>query len=302
MYLEHFKLTDLPFGLTPDVDFFCNLKGHEEALNVILYSLNTGEGFIKITGEVGSGKTLLCRKILKTLDSEQYHQAYIPNPGLTPIELRKALAYELGMDLSKLQDQHEILLKINDKLLEINKSGKQVVLLIDEAQALSFETLEAIRLLTNLETEKHKLLQVILFGQPELDEMLSKRNLRQLKQRITFSYSLPLMTREELDSYLFHRLAVVGCNTSSLFSKRAKDLVYKSSNGIPRLVNILCHKAMLAAYGKGMNRITPKVMNIATSDGSAISFRNTTTLTIYIFLVGVLAVSIVTLCILEGLI
>jgi MSHA biogenesis protein MshM len=265
MYLEHFKLTELPFTITPNVGFFCNLRGHQEALNTLLFSLRTGEGFIKIIGEVGSGKTLLCRKLLNSLD-KNYFTAYIPNPDLSPTELRKALAKELGLELTSLQDQHELLSLINNRLLALHSAGKQVVLLIDEAQALPAESLETLRLLTNLETETTKLLQVVLFGQPELDDRLNQASFRQLKQRISFSYYLPLMSREDLDSYLFHRLATAGQSLSSLFTKKARDLLYQASNGVPRIVNILCHKALMAAYGRGEKNITTKTMRLAVKD------------------------------------
>jgi MSHA biogenesis protein MshM len=265
MYLEHFKFKELPFGLTPNVGFFCQLRGHQEALNVLLFSIRSGEGFIKIIGEVGAGKTLLCRKVLDSL-SDEYFTAYIPNPHLQPIELRKALAQELYIDITNVNDPHELLTLINCRLLELHSAGKKVVLLLDEAQALPLESLEALRLLTNLETEKTKLLQVILFGQPELDDHLNQREFRQLKQRISFSYYLPLLNRDDLDMYLFHRLAVAGHTLGSMFTKRARDALYRSSKGVPRIVNILCHKALLVAFGRGEDQVSYKTMRLAIKD------------------------------------
>lgn len=273
MYLEHFKFTEMPFGLTPNLTFFCGLRGHEEALNVLLFSLRSGEGFIKIIGEVGAGKTLLCRKLLDIL-SDDYVTAYIPNPDLNPTELRRALARELGVDLTHLQDQFELLNLIHNKLLELHNENKRVVLLIDEAQALPLESLETLRLLTNIETEKTKLLQVVLFGQPELDEHLANRQLRQLEQRITFSYYLPLLSRDDLDTYLIHRLTKVGYSAGSLFAKNARDILYQSSQGVPRLVNILCHKALLVAYGKGEYQISKNTMSAAIKDSKLYSKKN----------------------------
>lgn len=269
MYLEHFKFKELPFTLTPNINFYCHLKGHEEALKTILYSLRSGEGFIKIVGEVGSGKTLLCRKVLESIENE-YVTAYIPNPDLGSIELRRAFARELGIDPSLLHDQHELLTHINNQLLHLHASGKKVVLLLDEAQALPPESLEALRLLTNLETETTKLLQIVLFGQPELDQHLNQNNLRQLKQRISFSYYLPMLSRDDVDTYVFHRLSKAGYVYGTLFTKKARDLLYRSSRGIPRLVNILCHKALLVAYGRGDGKITHKVMRIAVRDTEAV--------------------------------
>lgn len=265
MYLEYFNFKELPFGLTPNVGFFCQLKGHQEALNVLLFSLRSGEGFIKIVGEVGSGKTLLCRKLLDSL-GDGYVTAYIPNPDLNPLELRKALARELDIEFTALQDQHELLTLLNTKLLELHLAGKHIVVIIDEAQALPLESLEAVRLLTNLETQKNKLLQVVLFGQPELDQHLNKPNLRQLKQRITFSYYLPLLSREDMDTYLFHRLAIAGYTSGALFAKRVRKILYRASRGVPRIVNILCHKALLLAYGSGESKVTPKMMRLAIRD------------------------------------
>jgi MSHA biogenesis protein MshM len=265
MYLEHFKFKELPFTITPNVGFFCHLKGHQAALNTLLFSLRSGEGFIKIVGEVGAGKTLLCRKLLGSLDNK-FVTAYIPNPDLNPTELRRALARELGLEPAALQDQHELLALINDRLLSLHAGGKQIVLLIDEAQAIPPESLETLRLLTNLETETTKLLQVVLFGQPELDERLNQPNFRQLKQRISFSYYLPLMTREDLDNYLFHRLSTAGYTFGGLFTNKARNALYQASKGVPRIVNILCHKALLAAYGRGENHVTPKAMRLAIQD------------------------------------
>lgn len=284
MYLDYFKFKEMPFGLTPNVGFFCQLKGHQEALNVLLFSLRSGEGFIKIIGEVGSGKTLLCRKLLDSLGPE-FVTAYIPNPDLNPIELRRAFARELGINMADLQDQHELLALINNQLLQLHQTGKHVVLLLDEAQALPLESLEALRLLTNLETEKTKLLQVVLFGQPELDDHLSQSNLRQLKQRITFSYYLPLMTREDLDTYIFHRLAVAGCTFGTLFTEKARDILFLASEGVPRIVNILCHKALLAAYGRGEARVNHKIMRFAILD-SDITLPSRKLLTVPLLLMG----------------
>jgi len=269
MYLEHFNLKELPFTLTPNIHFFCQLKGHQEALNTLLFCIRSGEGFIKIIGEVGSGKTLLCRKLLDSLGPE-YITAYIPNPDLHPLELRKALARELGIDPSKATDPYELLTMINRLLLEWHSQGKRVVLLLDEAQALPEESLETLRLLTNLETETSKLLQVVLFGQPELDERLKLSRLRQLKQRITFCYYLPTLSREELDTYLFHRLAVAGYTYGALFTKRSKTALYRASKGVPRLVNILSHKALLVAYSKGEEIVTHRAIRYAVKDSEQV--------------------------------
>ncbi len=265
MYQDFFKFTTLPFSLTPNPHFFCQLKGHQEALNTLEFCINSGEGFIKIIGEVGSGKPFLCRKMLETL-GEHYVSTYIPNPDLTPLEIRKAFARELGLNPTQWQDQHELLTAIYQHLIELHRQNKKVILIIDEAQALSDESLETIRLLTNLETENTKLLQVALFAQPELDQRLSQEKFRQLKQRISFSYSLPLMNREDLETYLHHRLATAGHTHGNLFTKKAKKLLFNASKGIPRIVNILSHKALLVAYGQGEQQINHRAMKIAIKD------------------------------------
>ena len=254
MYLEFFGMRELPFTLTPNTDFFLDLEGHHKALEVIHIALDSGEGFIKITGEVGTGKTLLCRRLLNTLGDE-FVSAYVPNPFLTPDGLMLALAEELEVDVERERGRHHVLNQINNKLVKIKKSGKQVVFLLDEAQAMPQDSIEALRLLTNLETESEKLLQVVLFGQPELNDMLSQDSLRQLRQRITFSYTLPVLNQSEVASYINHRLSRSGFPGASLFSPRAIHELGKASKGIPRLINILCHKSLLVAYGRGDTKV-----------------------------------------------
>ncbi len=300
MYLDYFNFKELPFGLTPNINFYCQLKGHQDALNVLLFSLRSGEGFIKIIGEVGLGKTLLCRKLLNSL-GDDYVTAYVPNPDLTPLELRKAIARELGVEFTPSSDQHELLSLLNTKLLELHQAGKRSVVVIDEAQALSLEGLEAVRLLTNLETEKTKLLQVVLFGQPELDRMLNKPTLRQLKQRITFSYYLPLMSYEDMDTYLFHRLAVAGHTSTTLFAKKTRRMLYRASKGVPRIINILCHKALLLAYGRGQIQVTPGMMKLAIRD-SDISFISKRHYALLLIGAGLVVTAILLLYVFMGII
>lgn len=267
MYLEHFSLREPPFSITPDTSFFYKNTGHQQAMNVLLVALRSGEGFIKITGEVGTGKTLLCRRLLNLLSvDKEFVTAYIPNPYLTPTALTLALAEELGIDCPRNLGQHRSLKLITDKLISLNAEGKRVVLMIDEAQAMPEQSLEALRLLTNLETEKHKLLQIVLFGQPELDSILARPSIRQLRQRIAFSYNLPFMDRNDIQAYLTHRLIVAGYSGAPMFAERALENLYRASRGVPRLVNILAHKSLMAAYGQGAKVIQAQHVAAAVAD------------------------------------
>jgi MSHA biogenesis protein MshM len=256
MYLQHFALREFPFSITPDTSFFFSSTGSQEALNTLLVAARMGEGFIKITGEVGTGKTLLCRKLIMSLGGD-FCAAYIPNPYLEPIGLFMELASELGLEIDTRAkpNQHQLLRSLTDKLLELAREGKRVVICLDEAQAMPIETLEALRLLTNLETEKRKLLQVIIFGQPELEAKLDHPSIRQLKQRITFHYHLVPLNASELDYYLHHRLVVAGFTGGRLFDGMATWLLERRTRRVPRLVNIVAHKSMLRAYGKGKRSV-----------------------------------------------
>lgn len=269
MYAGFFQLTQVPFSLTPDTSFYLSLPQHEAALTVLRTALNSGEGFIKVTGEVGTGKTLLCRLLLKQAPSD-WHLAYLPDPMLTPLELRWALAQELGLKFSANIDGPQLLQLLQRQLILLASQQKRVVLVIDEAQALPDDTLEALRLLTNLETEQQKLLQVVLFGQPELDQRLAADNLRQLRQRITFSQRLYGMTSWQVKHYINHRLSVAGCD-QALFSDAAIKALHFYSKGIPRLVNILAHKCLMLAYGEGRPRVTWQHMRYAAADTDAIA-------------------------------
>src|SRR5262245_5921005 len=257
MYRAHFGLREMPFGITPDTSYAYACMSHQEALNTLLVAVKNGEGFIKIVGEVGTGKTLLCRRFLSTLDATHV-TAYIPNPYLEPRTLLFALAEELGVTVPKEADQHRLLKSLNHALLDFARQGKTVVLCLDEAQAMPLETLEALRLLTNLETEKRKLLEVVLFGQPELDHKLEQDAVRQLRQRITFQYRLAALDRREIDQYIAHRLRVAGYRGNRMFTVAAIRRVHRLTGGVPRLVNIIAHKAMLLAYGEGLQHVLPR--------------------------------------------
>lgn len=265
MYLSHFGLSEFPFGITPDTSFIYSADAHQEALNTLLIGIDSGEGFIKITGEVGTGKTLLCRRFLATLREDQV-VAYLPNPMLEPRMLLLAIAEELGLKLLGHDYQFSLLKQFNQHLLDMAGQGKQVIICIDEAQSMPLESLEALRLLSNLETEKRKLLQVVMFGQPELDQKLSDPAVRQLRQRIVFHYRMPGLRARETAHYLAHRLRVAGHRDGDVFPPDSARQLFRWSSGTPRLVNVLAHKAMLLAYGEGKPRVSRAHVALAGRD------------------------------------
>ena len=265
MYRTHFALREPPFGLTPDTAFAFACTPHQEALNTLLVAVASGEGFMKVTGEVGTGKTLLCRRFLSQLDDENV-TAYLPNPLLDSHGLLLALAEELRADFDRDDDPRRLLKSLNHVLLEYARAGKRVVVCLDEAQAIPLETLESLRLLSNLETEKRKLFQVVLFGQPELDQKLAHESVRQLQQRITFQYHLSPLSRRELEYYISHRLRIAGYMGDRLFNSAALDALYRASRGVPRLINVVAHKAMLAAYGEGHHYVSAAHVRKAAND------------------------------------
>lgn len=268
-YLAHFGLRELPFGITPDTTFFFPCRSTIEALNTLVIAVKNGEGFIKITGEVGTGKTLLCRKFLGTLDSGHWLSAYMPNPSLEPRTFLLALAEELGAAIEPEIEQHRLLRSITRALLDLARQDRRVVLCMDESQAMPLETLETLRLLTNLETEKRKLMQVVLFGQPELDRKLACESIRQLRQRISFQYDLKGLDEDEVGAYFAHRLQVAGYSGPALLSRDARRDLYRASGGVPRLVNILAHKALLLLYGEGGWRLEKRHVRAARVDTPA---------------------------------
>ena len=265
MYLSHFGLREFPFGITPDTSFIYSADAHQEALNTLLIGLETGEGFIKITGEVGAGKTLLCRRFLATLKEDQV-VAYLPNPMLEPRALLLAIAEELGLAMEGEDYEFHLLKHFNRHLLNLAAAGKQVIICIDEAQSMPLVSLESLRLLSNLETEKRKLLQVVMFGQPELDQKLANPEVRQLRQRIVFHYAMPGLRQGEAGHYLAHRLRVAGHRDGDVFPGASAKSLFRYTRGTPRLMNILAHKAMMLAYGEGRSRISRGHVALAARD------------------------------------
>lgn len=244
----------LPFGLTPDTDFFCPTDTHIEALNLVNFAINSGEGLIKLVGEVGTGKTMLCRLLLNQLE-KQRNIAYIPYGKLTAKELKFALAKELKVPAAGNSREDQLSHKIQNRLLSLNKKKGPVVLLIDEAHLLDDEGLETLRLFTNLETEQCKLLQIVLFAQPELDSKLATPGLRQIKQRIAFSYQLASLSRRQSNHYVSKRLSSATTQPIKL-GFIASLLIKHYSQGVPRLINILCHKALLLSYAQNKKTIS----------------------------------------------
>lgn len=265
MYEQHFGLHRMPFALTPDTGFFFRNPAHVEALEVLRHALQSGEGFIKVTGEVGTGKTLLCRLLLNALDGD-WLSAWVPNPHLDPEALRRAIADELQVALGPTPHQHTVMRKLYARLIELAGQGRRVVMVIDEAQALSDESLETLRLLSNLETETRKLLHIVLFGQPELDQRLARPHLRQLRQRIGFAYRLAPLDAQGVARYVQHRLAVAGHNGPPLFGETVLRRLHRASRGIPRLLNVLAHKSLLLAYGRGLREVGKRELALAVAD------------------------------------
>lgn len=270
MYREFFKLREHPFSLTPDTDFWFDAAGHRDAMNVLCAMLRLGEGFIKVTAEIGLGKTLLCRKLLKELDN-QFLTAYIPDPQLSPYGLICAVADEIGAGMPDEYVRDRLMTQIRHRLLSLAEQGRRVVLVIDEAHQLPDVTLETLRLLTNLETEKFKLLQVVIVGQPELNFRLAQPGMRQLNQRISFSCTLSPMSFAATAGYIFHRIHVADCRSELRFTDSAIRQICKASQGIPRIINVLCHKALMVAYGRGEQRITQLHVQRAIEDTETVN-------------------------------
>jgi MSHA biogenesis protein MshM len=275
MYLRHFALREAPFSITPDSAFFYPHDSAQAALNTLLVALRSGEGFLKIVGEVGCGKTVLCRQLLKTLQGECV-TAYIPNPDMGPDDLLMALLAELGTN-PVAGDQrgvgptsrHQLMTLLSSRLLWHAQAGHRVVVCIDEAQAIPMRTMESLRLLSNLETEKQKLLQLVLLGQPELDARLAQPEIRQLLQRITFSEYLGPMSAVQVPLYLAHRLATAAASEATdiqVFEASAARALTRMSRGVPRLVNVLAHKCLMLAYGENTHRVTLAHVRLAGAD------------------------------------
>jgi len=253
VYLEYYGLKEPPFDLTPNPRFLFFSAKHREAFNHLLYGIRERKGFVQLTGEVGAGKTTVCRAMLDAL-GDSWTSALIFNPPSDPDLLVKVVALEFGLKVAGL-DSLGTRAMLNEFLIEQAASGRDSVLIIDEAQNLSNNQLEHIRLLSNLETEDHKLLQIVLMGQPELRDRLDHTAMRQLRQRITVRYHLPALNRAELWPYIEHRLVVSGATGTFYFTAGALWRIFRYSRGIPRLINAVCDKCLLAGYVEQRNGI-----------------------------------------------
>ncbi len=253
MYEEYYGLKAPPFNITPDPAYLFFSRRHRQAFEHILFGVSERKGFIQITGEVGAGKSTICRKVLEEL-REGYATALILNPVMTQIQLLRTILRELGLD-DRGNDRVRLVQRLNEFLLARATAGEDVVLFVDEAQDMSDELLEQIRLLSNLETDERKLLQIVLIGQPELRAKLAQPALRQLRQRITVRYHLGSISRSETESYILYRLEVAGANGRPTFSRWALGAIHRHSRGVPRLINAICDKALLCGYVEGRDRL-----------------------------------------------
>ncbi len=262
MYLDFFSLTEKPFDITPDTRFFYFSPQHEEAVATLLYGVKERRGFMMLTGEVGTGKTTSIRALLNRIDSNT-ETALIINPLLSIVELLKSINKDFGCDISQRDSIQEQIDSLNRFLLKSAEEGHNSVVIIDEAQNLSQEALEMVRLLSNLETETHKLLQIILVGQPELDGKLGQPNLRQLRQRIQVRYALHPLNLEETKRYILFRLNKATPKCCLVFQPSALKRIYEYSGGIPRLINNLCELTLMSAYTEETHIISRKTVDSA---------------------------------------
>lgn len=297
MYKTFFNIDNLPFAIIPDVRFYCNLPSHEEAVNSITYSIANEDSLITVTGEIGVGKTLVCKKVMEILAKENT-LCHIPNPSFGTDDFYRSILNQLGNPKSKDSGRYDLLTNIQNILIEYRKKNKTVIVIIDEAQLMNAQMLESVRLLTNLEHSNKKLIQIIMFGQPELDEQLERKDLRQFAQRVVFSYKIRTLTLDECNHYVVHRLIQAGHNTGSLFSPQALKHLHKYSQGVPRIINILAHKAMMFSYSRNIMQIDFDSIKAAIKDspnaiGSIYYTTNKTSTTVKTLTVIALGLSII---------
>lgn len=265
MYLEHFGLREPPFKIVPNAEFFYAGGNRGPVLEALLYAIAQGEGIVKVTGEVGSGKTMLCTMLQARLP-QHVETVYIANPGVSPEEILRAIAFELGLKLPRESAHLEVMQAVHDYLLERHGQGRQVVVFVEESQNMPVATLEEVRLLSNLETRHHKLLQIVLFGQPELDETLRRPDIRQLRDRITHSFRLAPLPPQEVGEYLAFRLRQAGYRGPELFGPSVVKAIARASGGLTRRINLLADKTLLAAFAQNTHTLRPHHVRSAVRD------------------------------------
>lgn len=265
LYYAHFGLRQPPFKITPNTEFFFSGGNRGAVLDALVYAITSGEGIVKVVGEVGSGKTMLCR-MLETLLPQNVESVYLANPSVAPEDVLHAIAFELHLPLPENADRLHVMQALQNYLLERHAENRRVVIFIEEAQGMPLATLEEIRLLTNLETKHDKLLQIVLFGQPELDDNLNATQIRQLRERITHSFNLGPLAPEEIGEYLIFRLRTAGYFGPQLFAKGAIRKIASASEGLVRRINILADKALLAAFAENAYSVERKHVAVAIRD------------------------------------
>ena len=296
MYLDHFGLNEPPFRITPHTDFFFDGANRGATLDALIYAITHDEGIVKVSGEVGSGKTMLCRVLMERLP-ENVTIIYLANPSLARDDILYAIADELRLEVPDNARSSVVMRALQDHLIQSFGEGRQVVVLIDEAHAMPVETLEEIRLLSNLETNRSKLLQLVLFGQPELNDVLARSDMRQLKERITHNFGLEPLVRDDITHYLDFRMRAAGYRGPSVFSPPALKLITQSSLGLTRRINILADKALLAAFSSGSHQIGSKEVHAAIRDcefsdatyGGRTARKTSTTAIVAVLVIAVLA-------------
>ncbi len=270
MYYDYFGLNQPPFRITPDTSLFFPGGDRGAILNAMIYAITSGEGIVKVVGEVGSGKTMLCRMLAVELPAN-VEVVYLANPNLSPDDILRAIAFELKLAVSALDDRLRVMQSLQQYLLKRHAENRQVVVFVEEAQGMPLTTLEEIRILSNLETRQHKLLQIVLFGQPELDQMIAKREIRQLKERITYSFYLKPLKNAEIRDYLNTRLRACGYRGGEVFSMAAIREIGRYSKGLLRRINILADKALLAAYAANQHKVAAKQVRVAARDSEFVA-------------------------------
>ena len=266
MYKEFYGLKEMPFNVTSDPNYLYYSSTHKEALSHLLYGISQKKGFIAVTGEIGAGKTTLCRSLINRLDHEGTKTAYIFNPSLSGVQLLEAILEDFGVSISERKNKISLFKTLNRFLLDQLAHGNNVVLIIDEAQNIKKSLLEEIRMLSNLETEKEKLFQIVLVGQPQLNKKLNAPELIQLKQRIAVRFHVNPLQKEEVKAYIYHRLKVAGSSGDIAFSDDAIEAIYEYSKGIPRIINVLCDRCLLFGYAKATKLIDGEIVRTAISE------------------------------------